>query len=61
VTSLTWRKSSRSSDGTTSTCIEVAQLSDVIGVRDSKNPDGGHVALTSKEFATLVRRIKEGA
>ncbi|TDC56231.1 DUF397 domain-containing protein [Actinomadura sp. KC345] len=53
-----WRKSSHSSDGTTSQCVEIAQLTGSIGVRDSKDPGGGHLALTSEAFARLVERIK---
>lgn len=60
MTSLIWRKSSRSSDGTSTTCVEVAQLPGAIGVRDSKNPRHGHLTLTAEQFATLIERIKDG-
>ncbi|TDB84298.1 DUF397 domain-containing protein, partial [Actinomadura sp. 7K534] len=30
-----------------------------VGVRDSKDPDGGHLTLTVEEFAGLVNRIKQ--
>ncbi|TDC80142.1 DUF397 domain-containing protein [Actinomadura sp. 7K507] len=54
---VVWRKSSRSTNQG-GECVEVAALSDVIGVRDSKNTEGGHLALTSEAFAKLVQRIK---
>ncbi|MDL4777731.1 DUF397 domain-containing protein [Actinomadura xylanilytica] len=53
-----WLKSSYSSDGTHSQCVEVAQLTDVIGIRDSKDPDSGHLVLSPAEFANLVLQIK---
>ncbi|REE95764.1 DUF397 domain-containing protein [Thermomonospora umbrina] len=54
----TWRKSSRSTQGTSSECVEVAPLAQGIGVRDSKHPNAGHLAVTAEEFAALVQRIK---
>ena len=53
-----WRKSSRSTEGTTAQCVEVARLTGVIGVRDSKRPDDGHLHLVPSQFTALVRRIK---
>lgn len=61
MTTPMWRKSSHSSDGTTSQCVEVAQLTNVIGVRDSKRPGDGHLKLTVEQFALLVQRIKDKA
>lgn len=52
-----WRKSSRSTTQG-GECVEVAALSHVIGVRDSKNPDGGHLTLAPGQFAALLRRLK---
>ncbi|WP_307802105.1 DUF397 domain-containing protein [Actinomadura violacea] len=52
-----WRKSSRSTNQG-GECVEVAALSHVIGVRDSKDPAGGHLALGPERFAALVRRLK---
>ncbi|MEV0663978.1 DUF397 domain-containing protein [Actinomadura luteofluorescens] len=48
-----WRKSSYSG-GHEGDCVEVADLNDHIGVRDSKNPEAGHLTLTRQAFATLV-------
>lgn len=55
---LAWRKSSRSTQGTSGECVEVARLSQSIGVRDSKRPDDVHLSLTAEQFAALVQRIK---
>ncbi|MGP4026112.1 DUF397 domain-containing protein [Actinomadura sp. 3N407] len=54
----TWRKSSRSTQGTSGECVEVARLGQGIGVRDSKRQGHGHLTLTPEAFATLVQRLK---
>jgi len=61
MTDSVWRKSSHSTEGTSAQCVEVAQLVDVIGVRDSKRPGEGHITLTVEQFAALVQRIKDQA
>ncbi|MDD6792839.1 MAG: DUF397 domain-containing protein [Thermobifida fusca] len=53
-----WRKSTHSSGVNDEDCVELGQLSSAIGIRDSKNPDGGHLTLTTAEFADLIDRIK---
>lgn len=58
--SARWRKSSRSGDSVTSECVEVADLDPVIGVRDSKHPDGPKLAFSREQFAGLARRVKTG-
>ncbi|MEU9018069.1 DUF397 domain-containing protein [Actinomadura sp. NPDC048394] len=55
----TWRKSSRS-DETGGQCVEVAGLSRVVCVRDSRDPGGGHLRLSRSAFASLVGRLKRG-
>ncbi|WP_243723267.1 DUF397 domain-containing protein [Actinomadura sp. 7K507] len=52
MTPCGWRRSSKSTPGRD--CVEVAELSNVIGVRDSKYPEGGHLARASKAFKKLV-------
>jgi hypothetical protein len=55
---IQWRKSSRSSGTANSDCVEVADLSGRIGVRDSKAPHAGHLSLTVETFAALLDRVK---
>ncbi|QKW37654.1 DUF397 domain-containing protein [Actinomadura sp. NAK00032] len=58
---IEWRKSSRSGGVNDNACVELARLDGAIGVRDSKDPAGGHLGLSSREFSQLVTRIKHGA
>ncbi len=39
-------------------CVEVASLSTMIGVRDSKNPGAGHLTLSPERFAQLITAVK---
>lgn len=48
-----WRKSSFS--GTETECVEV-NYSTVVGIRDSKNPAGGRLAVPESALRGLVRR-----
>ncbi|MFE9105316.1 DUF397 domain-containing protein [Actinomadura geliboluensis] len=59
MTEPAWRKSSRSSS-TGGDCVEVASLSTVIGVRDSKDPGAGYLALSAESFAQLISAVKRG-
>jgi hypothetical protein len=54
-----WRKSRRS-DTQGNACVEVASLPGAVGLRDSKNPGAGHLALTPVAFGALTGRIKAG-
>lgn len=56
--SPTWRKSN-SSTNQGGACVEVAALPDAVWLRDSKNPEGGHLALTPARFTALVQQIKD--
>ncbi|MGI5324034.1 DUF397 domain-containing protein [Actinomadura nitritigenes] len=58
MTSPAWRKSSRSTNQG-GECVEVAALSNFIGMRDSKDPDAGHLILTTAEFAAVLQRLKD--
>ncbi|TMR03460.1 DUF397 domain-containing protein [Actinomadura soli] len=51
-----WRKSSHSSDGTSGQCVEVAALSGVVGIRDSKDPDARHLTLTPNALRELLQK-----
>ncbi|GAA4241789.1 DUF397 domain-containing protein [Actinomadura meridiana] len=56
-----WRKSSYSGNSTDEMCVEVGELASGVGIRDSKDPNGGLLDVSSTEFAALVGRIKQGA
>ncbi|MDL4813715.1 DUF397 domain-containing protein [Actinomadura opuntiae] len=57
---IQWRKSSYSGSANDDVCVELGRLAPGvgIGVRDSKDPDGGHLALTSDQFAALLAGLK---
>ena len=54
-----WRKSSYS--GNSGNCVEVASLSCVIAVRDSKNPGGPILVMRQGQWRTFVREMKDHA
>lgn len=56
-----WRKSSYSGSSNDEMCIEVAELSEGVAIRDSKNLHGGRLTVARGEFGTLLRRIKAEA
>ncbi|WP_433466124.1 DUF397 domain-containing protein [Spirillospora sp. CA-128828] len=58
TTSPLWRKSSRSTEGTSEQCVELAQLPNAVGIRDSKAPGAGHLSLTPRAFADLLAQVK---
>lgn len=58
TTSPVWRKSRRSTQGTSDQCVEVADLDGRVGVRDSKAPDAGHLVLSRGAFAELLACLK---
>lgn len=51
-----WRKSTRS--GSTSNCVEVGFGAATVGVRDTKDRDGGTIALSATQWASFLRAIK---
>jgi hypothetical protein len=52
-----WRTSSHSGpEG--GECVEVAALASVVGVRDSKDPDGARLAFGVAEWRVFARRVK---
>ncbi|WP_149262225.1 DUF397 domain-containing protein [Actinomadura sp. K4S16] len=51
-----WRKSSYSGSNE-GNCVEIADLHDHIGIRDSKNPASGHLTLTRQAFTTLLTHL----
>ncbi|QXJ23088.1 DUF397 domain-containing protein [Actinomadura graeca] len=54
---IIWRKSSRSSSQGDA-CVELADLGEHVGVRDSKNPDGPELLITHNNLATLLAELK---
>lgn len=57
---IKWRKSSYTGSGNDDVCVEVADLGECIGVRDSKDPDGPRLGFGARDFGGLVARIKLG-
>ncbi|WP_433473306.1 DUF397 domain-containing protein [Spirillospora sp. CA-142024] len=51
-----WRKSTHSG-ANEGECVEIADLNGQVGIRDSKNPVGGHLALTRQSFAALLTHL----
>ena len=51
-----WRKSSYS--GTQTSCVEVGFAADVVGVRDTKDRDAGHLAIAPARWSDFVAAIK---
>lgn len=52
-----WRKSSYSTS-TGQNCVEVAALPDAIGVRDSKRPAEGHLAVPPAVWTAFLGRLR---
>jgi hypothetical protein len=40
--------------------VEVAHVPSAIGIRDSKNPQGGHLTLDPATFSSLLNSAKAG-
>ncbi|MDA3649842.1 DUF397 domain-containing protein [Saccharopolyspora indica] len=54
-----WRKSSRSASG--GNCVEVGLGYDAVGVRDTKDRDGGYLAVAPAQWQAFLRTVKDGA
>jgi hypothetical protein len=54
-----WQKSS-SGDSEGGACVEVAEVSSIVAVRDSKDPEGPKLAFGRVAFGTLVDEIRAG-
>ncbi|WP_353070623.1 DUF397 domain-containing protein [Actinomadura opuntiae] len=54
-----WRKSSHS-DHHGGACVEVASVALLVGVRDSRDPDGPRLFFPADEWRTFVRRVRAG-
>jgi len=58
---LTWRKAAKSSNGGAE-CVEVGATADgrAAGIRDSKSPERGHLAVTPVMLGELLSSVKRG-
>ncbi|WP_433462965.1 DUF397 domain-containing protein [Spirillospora sp. CA-128828] len=52
-----WRKSTHSG-ANEGECVEIAELNDHVGIRDSKNPAAPQLTITRQDFATLLTHLK---
>ncbi|MEU1602415.1 DUF397 domain-containing protein [Micromonospora matsumotoense] len=55
LSGVAWRKSTRS--GSNADCVEVAEVAQVIGVRDSKDPAGPVLAFDRRSWAVFVAAL----
>lgn len=58
VSCAQWRKARRSQGGGNA-CVELAAVSGVVAVRDSKNPDGGHLAFGQQALGAFFAQVKD--
>ncbi|WP_092924461.1 DUF397 domain-containing protein [Actinopolyspora alba] len=58
--SIEWRKSTRSSGGANN-CIEVGFSTSTVLVRDTKNREGGTLALTPTTWQSFLSTLKGSA
>ncbi|MGI8333182.1 DUF397 domain-containing protein [Actinomadura scrupuli] len=59
MSSPVWRKSTRSG-AQEGACVEVAGLSGVVGVRDSKNPGGPELAFPPAAWHAFLDGVRAG-
>ncbi|MGJ6963697.1 DUF397 domain-containing protein [Streptosporangium sp. G11] len=55
----TWRKSSLSGNGGAD-CVEVAVVSDLVAVRDSKDPGGAALVFSPSDWGVFLGHVKAG-
>jgi Domain of unknown function (DUF397) len=56
-TAVAWKKSKHSAAGN---CVEVAFADNLVGVRDSKDPQGRTLTFTPAEWRAFVRGVRDG-
>lgn len=54
-----WRTSSRSNND--QGCVEVAVTPEAVGVRDTKDRDGGTLVVTPRAWAAFTSAVRNGA
>ncbi|RAY10875.1 DUF397 domain-containing protein [Actinomadura craniellae] len=59
VAGAAWRRSRRS-QGQTQNCVELARIGEVVGVRDSKDPDGPHLTFTPSTLRVFAAQLCAG-
>ncbi|GAB3560468.1 hypothetical protein J2S53_003368 [Actinopolyspora lacussalsi] len=57
-TNATWRKSSRSHQKTN--CVEIALSSQAVGIRDTKDRQGGTLTVSPAAWAGFLNHLKTG-
>ncbi|GAA3736956.1 hypothetical protein HDA32_005503 [Spinactinospora alkalitolerans] len=57
--SASWARSSYSG-ATSSNCVEWASLPSSVALRDSKNPEAGHLSLAAPEWSAFLTAVKRG-
>jgi hypothetical protein len=61
LTRAEWRKSSRSGDNG-GNCVEIARnLPGIVAVRDSRDPGGPALIVSTDEWASFVARLRAAA
>ena len=58
LTRAAWHKSTRSSGN--GNCVEVAVVDDTVGVRDTKNREGGMLVFSAAEWSVFLSGAKNG-
>jgi hypothetical protein len=58
MNNLNWRKSSYSGGGSGTDCVEVADATSVVWVRDTANRDGGTLAFTASAWGTFLAKLR---
>jgi hypothetical protein len=53
-----WRKSTRSGGG--SNCVEIAHTNDAVGMRDSKDRDGGVLVFSPMDWSSFIAGVRAG-
>ncbi|APU16222.1 MULTISPECIES: DUF397 domain-containing protein [Actinoalloteichus] len=53
-----WRTSSRSGNG--GQCVEIGHAPGLVGIRDTKNRDGGTLVVHQAAFDALLHTLKSG-